>query len=147
MKAPRPGRPAARPAPGSPGWSRRREALLNDGARRCAVAPATGRSAAGEGRSMSPTESAIGRLGSRAGGFATAGGAGAAAGGGAGRAGGGGAGPSIVLATRGAGGAACGLAAGAAAAAAPGLFTTNECPHLGHRILRPEGGTRRSSIW
>jgi hypothetical protein len=26
------------------------------------------------------------------------------------------------------------------------LVTRNECPHLGHRILRPVGGTRRSSI-
>lgn len=30
---------------------------------------------------------------------------------------------------------------------AVGLATKNECPHFGHRILRPVGGTRRSSIW
>jgi hypothetical protein len=29
---------------------------------------------------------------------------------------------------------------------APGAVTRNECPHLGHRIFRPAGGTRRSSI-
>jgi hypothetical protein len=42
-------------------------------------------------------------------------------------------------------------AGGAGAPAAPppagaGAVTTNECPHLGHRILSPAGGTRRSSI-
>ncbi len=31
--------------------------------------------------------------------------------------------------------------------AASGLATMNECPHLGHRIFKPAGGTRRSSIW
>ena len=31
--------------------------------------------------------------------------------------------------------------------AAPGWVTRNECPHLGQRIFRPVGGTRRSSIW
>jgi hypothetical protein len=33
------------------------------------------------------------------------------------------------------------------AAGAEGLVTKNECPHFGHRILRPADGTRRSSIW
>jgi hypothetical protein len=32
------------------------------------------------------------------------------------------------------------------APAATGLATRNECPHLGQRIFRPVGGTRRSSI-
>jgi len=36
--------------------------------------------------------------------------------------------------------------AGAAGAVPPGELTRNECPHFGHRIFRPEGGTRRSSI-
>jgi hypothetical protein len=40
-----------------------------------------------------------------------------------------------------------GGAAGAAAAGALGFVTRNECPHLGHRIFSPAGGTRRSSIW
>jgi hypothetical protein len=31
-------------------------------------------------------------------------------------------------------------------ACAPSLRTKNECPHFEHRILRPAGGTRRSSI-
>jgi hypothetical protein len=33
------------------------------------------------------------------------------------------------------------------AACTPAAVTRNECPHLGHRIFRPAGGTRRSSIW
>jgi hypothetical protein len=41
-------------------------------------------------------------------------------------------------------------APGSADARGPGnpspLRTRNECPHFEHRILRPEGGTRRSSI-
>ena len=28
-----------------------------------------------------------------------------------------------------------------------GFVTRNEWPHFGHRIFRPAGGTRRSSIW
>jgi hypothetical protein len=36
-----------------------------------------------------------------------------------------------------------GLAAGKST---PGAVTRKECPHLGHRIFRPAGGTRRSSI-
>lgn len=44
----------------------------------------------------------------------------------------------------GAGGAA---AAGAAAPGAFGFITRNECPHFGHRIFKPAGGTRRSSSW
>jgi hypothetical protein len=45
--------------------------------------------------------------------------------------------------------AALGAAAGAAGApaAALGFITRNEWPHLGQRIFRPVGGTRRSSIW
>jgi len=34
----------------------------------------------------------------------------------------------------------------AAGKSVPGAITRNECPHLGHRIFRPAGGTRRSSI-
>jgi hypothetical protein len=47
------------------------------------------------------------------------------------------------------GAAAAGLAGAAGFAAGksePGVVTRNECPHLGHRIFRPAGGTRRSSI-
>jgi hypothetical protein len=41
-----------------------------------------------------------------------------------------------------------GGAAGVAAAPGPlGFVTRNECPHFGHRIFSPAGGTRRSSIW
>jgi len=46
------------------------------------------------------------------------------------------------------GGRTAGGGCGACAAGAPaGLVTRNECPHFGQRILRPAGGTRRSSIW
>ena len=38
-------------------------------------------------------------------------------------------------------------ATGAAAPGPLGFVTRNECPHLGHLIFRPAGGTRRSSIW
>jgi methionine-gamma-lyase len=51
-------------------------------------------------------------------------------------------------AAAGRGAAAAPAAPGAAGnAAAPGFVTRNECPHFGQRILRPAGGTRRSSIW
>jgi len=43
--------------------------------------------------------------------------------------------------------AAAGAAGFAISAGTLGFFTTNECPHLGHRILSPAAGTRRSSIW
>jgi methionine-gamma-lyase len=33
------------------------------------------------------------------------------------------------------------------ASAASGFSTVKACPHLGHRIFRPVGGTRRSSTW
>jgi hypothetical protein len=53
--------------------------------------------------------------------------------------------PTIVrLAGFGAGGLGGGLAF--AGAAPPGADTRKECPHFGHRIFRPAGGTRRSSI-
>lgn len=39
-----------------------------------------------------------------------------------------------------------GGAAGAADVAPLGL-TENVCPHFGHRIFNPCGGTRRSSTW
>jgi endoglucanase len=38
-------------------------------------------------------------------------------------------------------------AGGGAPGIAFGFVTRNEWPHLGHRIFRPLGGTRRSSIW
>ena len=59
---------------------------------------------------------------------------------------GGGGGGFGAPATAGAGVGAGGTA-GAAAAGALGFVTRNECPHLGHRIFSPAGGTRRSSIW
>lgn len=99
---------------------------------------ATGRSATGEGRSISPGESALGKLG-------LGGGGGGFAAGGAGGGGLGGGAASGAFTIRGAGGGAA--AGGGGAAAAPGLFTTNECPHFGHRIFSPAAGTRRSSIW
>jgi hypothetical protein len=40
-----------------------------------------------------------------------------------------------------------GAAASTAGGGAFGFVTRNEWPHLGHRIFRPAGGTRRSSIW
>jgi methionine-gamma-lyase len=57
-----------------------------------------------------------------------------------------------LAATGGAGGGFAGAGAGAAAAGdgavgAFGFVTRNECPHFGHRIFNPVGGTRRSSIW
>jgi hypothetical protein len=61
----------------------------------------------------------------------------------------GGATPTIVRAP----GFAAGRGAPGAAGAAPagfgafGFVTTNECPHFGHRIFNPVGGTLRSSIW
>jgi hypothetical protein len=39
-----------------------------------------------------------------------------------------------------------GGAAGPPAGAAAGFVTRKECPHFGHRIFSPVGGTRRSSI-
>jgi hypothetical protein len=122
------------------------------GAERFAGSPAdtTGSPAETTGRSDSSSEpSAAGKSDGRAG--RGGGGAGGAALGGAGGAGG--ATPTIVrlaaetagFAVGGAG--AAGGAAGAAAGAAFGFVTRNECPHLGQRIFRPEGGTRRSSIW
>jgi hypothetical protein len=65
-------------------------------------------------------------------------------------AGGGFAAPAAAGAGGAAGAAANGFAggpAGAAPAGAFGFITRNECPHLGHRIFSPAGGTRRSSIW
>jgi methionine-gamma-lyase len=56
----------------------------------------------------------------------------------------GGAGGGFAAAGAGRGGATGG---DAAADGAPGFVTRNECPHLGHRIFSPVGGTRRSSIW
>lgn len=47
----------------------------------------------------------------------------------------------------GAGGGTGGAAGVAAAAGAFGFVTRNECPHFGHRIFSPAGGTRRSSSW
>jgi hypothetical protein len=44
-------------------------------------------------------------------------------------------------------GGAGGAAGGAAGVAAFGFVTRNECPHFGHRIFSPVGGTLRSSIW
>jgi hypothetical protein len=38
-------------------------------------------------------------------------------------------------------------ALGAAGGTAFGFVTRKECPHFGHRIFNPAGGTRRSSIW
>ncbi len=44
-------------------------------------------------------------------------------------------------------GAAVGFAAGKSiAGVVTGVVTRKECPHFGHRIFRPAGGTRRSSI-
>ena len=88
-------------------------------------------------------------------GAGTGGGAGGGAAGGAGRGGaavgGGGATPIMVrLAAETVGLGAGPVAVGAAVAAAGGAFgfvTRKECPHFGHRIFRPAGGTRRSSIW
>jgi hypothetical protein len=42
---------------------------------------------------------------------------------------------------------AAGPATTTAGGGALGFVTRNECPHFGHRIFRPAGGTRRSSIW
>jgi hypothetical protein len=95
--------------------------------------------------------------GAGGGAFAAAGTGGGAGGGAAAGAGGGAAAcgiapdcptPTIVgLCWR--GGAAVGAVAPAVAGGGPaaGLVTRNECPHLGHLIFSPVGGTRRSSIW
>jgi hypothetical protein len=43
--------------------------------------------------------------------------------------------------------AAVGPADAGATPGAPGFCTENVCPHFGHRIFNPCGGTRRSSTW
>jgi hypothetical protein len=86
-------------------------------------------------------------------GAGTGGGAGTrgAGGGLAGTAGGGGGATPIMVrlseAGTGAFGDARGPSGGGAAGVAFGFVTRNEWPHLGQRIFRPVGGTRRSSIW
>jgi len=61
---------------------------------------------------------------------------------------GGGATPIVVRLTEtGIFGAPTGVGGGAGPGVAFGFVTRNEWPHLGHRIFRPVGGTRRSSIW
>jgi hypothetical protein len=55
--------------------------------------------------------------------------------------------PIIVVLGAGRGGLAGTAGLGGAPAIAFGWATTNECPHFGHRIFRPVGGTRRSSTW
>jgi hypothetical protein len=83
--------------------------------------------------------------------FAVRGGSGRAAAGAFGPAGGpgrGGASGALLAAAvdAGAGGGRGGTGAGAGPPLAV-FVTTNECPHFGHRIFKPVGGTRRSSIW
>ena len=82
--------------------------------------------------------------GGRAGGAGGTSGAGGA--GGLGAAGAGGASPTptmVAFIPRGGPG---GATPGGPPGDAAGFVTKNECPHFGHRIFRPAGGTRRSSI-